>query len=181
MSWSLGWPYSSGNSVWDKLVMKINGGMACCSPFTSLASLSDNYQGYTALWVNPAANTSVYVLANRGAGTSTTFYLNNVVNPYPVSYASYQQGLSVTFLWYSVYKTYTRYTLTQPNFSAYTLNTDFTISSSASIIATSKPIRFYSHQYYPLTYEFNWNVASSTYNNRNMSHIILYLTGVRNI
>jgi hypothetical protein len=152
MSWSLGWPYSTGTNVWDKLVMKINGGMTCCSPFTSLSSLTDNYQTYTALWINTAANTSVYVLANRGSGISTTFYINNVINPYPVSFDTYQQGLSATFLWYSVYKTYTKYTLTQPSYSAYTLNNDFTVSSSASIIATSKAIRFNSHQNYPLTY-----------------------------
>lgn len=156
--------------------MKINGGMTCCSPFSSLSSLTDNYQAYTALWVNTAANTSVYVLANRGSGTSTTFYINNVVNPQPVSFATYQQGLSATFLWYSVYKTYTKYTLTQPSYSAYSLNTDFSISS-ASVVSTSEAIRFNSHQYYPLTFEFNWNMDYNTYSNRNMSYIILYFTG----
>jgi hypothetical protein len=132
--------------------MKINGGMTCCSSFNSLSTLTDNYVTYTVLWTNPAANISVYILATRGSGASTTFRINNVVNPFPVSYATYIQGLSATFLWYSNYQTYAKYTLTQPSYSSYTLNTDFTISSSGTIVANSKAIRFNSHQNYPLTY-----------------------------
>ena len=154
MSWAFGWPYSSGSNVWDKLVMKINGGMTCCSPYSSLSTLTDNYGNtLNKLWVNTAANISVYTLLSRSSGVSTTIYINNVINPQPVSFATYQQGRSATFLWYSAYKTYTKYTLTQPSYSAYSLNSDFISYAPDIVTASYTPISsYYTNQYYPFCY-----------------------------
>jgi len=150
--WTLGWPYSTGSNSWDKLVVKINGGVTCCSAFSNLAYLTDTSGvTYTALWVNTNANISVYIQATKSSGTTTTFRINNVVNPNPVSYATYQQGLSVTFLWYSVYKTYNKYSLAQPDYSTYSLNSDFVLAG-VGLVGGSNGIIYNSHQYYPLTY-----------------------------
>lgn len=178
--WNVAWPYTSGTSVSDKLVVKMNGGATCCSPYSSLATLSDNYTTYIKLWVNTQANTTVYEMTSRPQSTSIRLYINNVVNPNPVSYETYQQGLTATFSWYSNYQTYNIYSLSQPSYSAYTKRSDFVVCSSPSYISASKPYHYPSHQYYPLIYEFNWNYDYSSYNNRNLSYIILYFTaGVR--
>ena len=89
LKWTLGWPYSSGSNIHDKLVVKIDGGVTCCKAYSSLASLTDNYRTYTALWINTKANTSIYWLPTRSSGTSTTFKINNVRNPNPVDFATY--------------------------------------------------------------------------------------------
>ena len=87
--WTVSWPYSTGAGPDDKLLVKMTGGVTCCRSYSSLASLTDNYRTYTALWTNTKANTSVYQLASRSSGTSTTFRINNVINPNPVNYADY--------------------------------------------------------------------------------------------
>lgn len=174
---NVNWPYSSGSNVWDKLVFKISGGATCCSSFSSLAVISNNYTTLTQLWVNTKANTSVYVLPSLSQSTSIRMYVNNVNNPNPVSYNTYIQGLTASFTYYSNYQTFNIYSLTQPAYSSYTKQTDFTVTGAASYIAPSKPAHYYSHQYYPLTYEFNWNLNANSYNNRNLSYIILYFTG----
>jgi hypothetical protein len=138
--------------VWDKLVFKMNGGATCCRSFSSLAVLTDNYVTYTPLWINTKANTSVYVLASRSGGTSTTFYINNIINPNPVNYATYQQSLSGTLSWYSVHKTYAIYTYNQPSYSAYAKNSDFTVCGSPSFISSSDAPHNPTHPAYPLIY-----------------------------
>lgn len=92
--WDQGWPYNSGSNVWDKFVLKISGGATCCNAYSNLY-ISDNITSYTALWVNTKANTSVYVLPSRSSSVNTRFYINNVINPNPVSYLTYQKGLTV--------------------------------------------------------------------------------------
>ena len=151
LQWTVGWPYNSGTAIWDKLVLKIDGGVTCCRAFSSLDHLTDNYMTYTVLWANTKANTTVYDMPARNSGTSTTFRINNVINPQPVNHATYEQGKKVTISWYSVYKTYNIYTLTQPNYSAYSKNSDFQ-TGTASYVSNTRPNHFYSHQYYPLTY-----------------------------
>ena len=89
LKWTVGWPYSSGSNIHDKFTTKITGGVTCCSPYSSLDNFSDQYLSYTLLWTNLKANYSVYVLPTRSSGTSTTFRINNVVNPNPVNYATY--------------------------------------------------------------------------------------------
>ena len=87
--WSINWPYSSGSNVHDKIAVKMSGGITCCRAYSSLASLSDNYITYTALWVNTKANTSVYQMPSRSSGSSTNFRINNVINPNAVNFADY--------------------------------------------------------------------------------------------
>ena len=89
MQWTIGWPYSSGSNVHDKIVMKIDGGVTCCRAFSSLDYLTDNYQTYTVLWANTKANTTIYQMPARSSGTSTNFRINNVINPNPVDFANY--------------------------------------------------------------------------------------------
>ena len=178
--WTTGWPYSSGTNVWDKIVMKIDGGVTCCSAYSSLDSLTDNYITYTVLWANTKTNTTVYDMPARSSGTSTTFRINNVINPNPVNFATYEQGKKVTLIWYSVYKTYNIYTLSQPNYSSYNKVSDFQVDGSANYVSESKPNHYPSHQYYPLTYEFYHNIGANSYSGRNISYIIVYFTsGVR--
>ena len=174
---AISWPYNSGSQNWDKLVFKMKGGATCCRVFSSLAVLTDNYVTYTPLWINTRANTSVYILASRSGGTSTTFYINNIVNPNPVDYANYQQGLSGTLSWYSVYRTFAIYTYTQPNYSAYSKNSDFVVSNPPSFVSMSDPPHNPSHTAYPLIYEFTWNIGANSYTNRNISYLTLYFTG----
>ena len=83
--------------------MKIDGGVTCCRSYSSLASISDNYISYTKLWVNTKANTSVYTLPNRNSGTSTTLRINNVINPNPVAYDTYNLGRTVELRFYDSY------------------------------------------------------------------------------
>lgn len=73
--------------------------------------------------------------------------------------------------------------MTQPSFSTYTLTSDFVVCSAPTFITDSAADNsWYSHQYYPLTYEWSWTLSASAYANRNLSYIILYFTqGVRYI
>ena len=150
--WAVGWPYSSGSNVHDKIALKIEGGVTCCSPYSSLDHLTDQYHTYSVLWANTKANTTIYQMPSRSSGTSTTFRINNVVNPNPVDFATYEQGKKITLKWYSVYKTYNIYTLNQPNYSSYSKKSDFQVDNSANYVADTKPNHFNSHQNYPLTY-----------------------------
>ena len=178
--WTVSWPYSSGSNTWDKISVKIDGGATCCSSFTNLAVLSDNYVTYTPLWINTKANTTIYIMPTRSSGTSSTLRINNVVNPNGVNYPVYEKGKQVTIKWHSIYLTYNIYTLAQQSYTSYTKNTDFTVSSSPSYISGSAPYHYPSHQYYPLIYQFDWNLVSSSYTNRNMSYILLTFTaGIR--
>lgn len=81
---------------------------------------------------------------------------------------------------YSSYRTSYIASINQPAFSTYTSNSDFVVSSTPTRTESTASFNFHSH--YPLTYEFSWNLAASNYNNRNISHILLYFTsGVRAI
>jgi hypothetical protein len=173
------WPYSTGSSIQDKILVSIDGGITCCRAYSSLAVLSDQWNTYTQLWVNTKANTSVYQMPSRSSGTSTTFRINNVINPNPVAYATYEKGKQVTFKWFSNYQIYNIYKLSQQNYASYGKDTDFSVSG-ASYVSGSKPSHKSSHQYFPLTYEISWNLNSNSYTGRNISHIMLYFTsGVR--
>lgn len=178
--WSFSWPYNSGSNVWDKILVQIHGGITCCQSYSSLASFSDQYGGFTALWVNTKANTTVYQMkGSRSTGQSMTFYINNVINPNPVNYADYEKGKEVTIKFITWYKLYNIYRLSQPNYSSYGRDNDF-VMGTASYVSGSKPAHHYSHQYYPLTYEFYWDVKANSYNGRNISYILLEFTnGVR--
>ena len=176
------WPYSSGSNHWDKVSVQIEGGITCCRSYSSLASFSDNYGTYTALWVNTKANTSVYRMIGRSSGASTTFRINNVINPNPVDYATYEQGKKVIIKMFMVFKTYKVWDLTQPNYSAYSKVSDFQVDNSPGYVAGSKPYHYPSHQYYPLTYEFYHNIGANSYSGRNISHIIVYFTsGIKSL
>lgn len=118
-------------------------------------------------------------MPSRSSSTSTTFRINNVNNPYPVAYDTYNQGRKVTFIWYSGYQTYNVYNLVQPTYSAYSLNSDF-VTGGATFQSQSNPHHYNSHQYYPLTYEFYFDVMANSYSGRNISHILFTFTsGVR--
>lgn len=83
------WPYSSTNSdISQKMVLKIGGGITCCREFSSL-TLSDSQTGYTLLWTDTIANISVYRTPTKTVSTSTSLYINNVINPYPYQKATY--------------------------------------------------------------------------------------------
>ena len=182
LKYTISWPYNSGSNHWDKIAITIDGGATCCQSYSSLASFSDNYNSYTALWINTKANTSVYQMIGRSSGTSITFRFNNARNPNPVDYATYEQGKKASIKLYSVFKTYKIYDLTQPNYSAYSKRTDFQVDNSPGYVTGSKPYHFPSHQNYPLTYEFYHNIGANSYNNRNISYIIVYFTsGMKSI
>ena len=51
------------------------------------------------------------------------------------------------------------------------------MSSSPSYVSGSAPNHFPSHQYYPLVYQFSWNINSNLYSGRNLSYILLTFTG----
>ena len=178
--WTVDWPYSSGSNVWDKISVNIDGGVTCCSAYSNLATLSDQWITYTKLWVNTKANTTIYQMPQRSLGTSSTFSVNNVVNPNPVDFDVYEKGRKVIIKWYSIYWAIYIYTLTQQSYSSYTKNSDFVISSSPSYVSGSAPNHFPSHPYYPLAYEFSWSVNNNSYPGRNLSYILLTFTsGIR--
>jgi hypothetical protein len=174
---AVSWPYSSNSGdVSQKIVMKIYGGITCCRAFTSL-SLSDDQTGYTLLWANAGTNTSVYVTPSKST-ISTNWYISGVINPNQVSYQTYNQLLQITFLMYSGYKTSYVMRLNQPAFSAYSILSDFAVASNPTL--TESPARYNSHSYFPMTYEFNWNLNSGSYSGRNISYIVMYFTsGIR--
>lgn len=175
---NLNWPYNSNSGdVSQKIVMKIYGGITCCQSFTNLY-MSDSQTGYTLLWTNTAANVSVYITPTKGVSTNTNWFINGINNPNEVNYRTYNQLYTVTFAMYSSYKTSYITTINQPAFSTYSLNSDFVVSSNPS--STESTANFHFHSYFPITYEFSWNLAANSYSNRNISYIILYFTsGVR--
>lgn len=159
--------------------MKIAGGITCCQTFSSL-TLSDTQVGSygTPLWSNPILNITVYNTPTLGVGTNINWNINNVVNPNQVMYATYQNIMTTTFIMYNNYQTRYITKLNQPDFSTYTLDTDFTVGSNPSLIIGNANYGF--HQYFPMIYEFSLNPNSNSYTGRNISYIIIYFTsGVR--
>ena len=69
--------------------VKIDGGVTCCSAYSNLATLSDQWITYTKLWVNTKANTTIYQMPARSSGTSSTLRVNNAINPNPVDFDVY--------------------------------------------------------------------------------------------
>lgn len=173
------WPYGSTAFTSEKIVMKITGGITCCQAFSSL-TLSDSQTTYSVLWSNPNTNTTVYSTPTKGYNQNTNWYISNIINPNQVSYYTYNQNPQVTFIMYSAYHTSFITKLNQPSFSSYALNSDFVITSTPNRVETSGHFSF--HSYYPMNYDFSWNLASSNYAGRNISYIITYFTnGIRYI
>lgn len=176
---NLNWPYNSNSGdVSQKIVMKIYGGITCCQSFVNLYMNDSQSSTYTPLWTNSAANVSVYITPTKGSGTNTNWFIKGINNPNEVSYQTYNKLYTVTFAMYSSYKTSYITTINQPAFSTYSLNSDFVVDSVPA--KTESTANFNFHSYYPITYEVYWNLAASSYANRNISYIILYFTsGVR--
>jgi hypothetical protein len=79
---------------------------------------------------------------------------------------------------YSAYRTSYITRLNQPSFSSYGVNSDFVVTSNPSKVETAGHFSFHSH--YPMNYDFSWDLASSSYAGRNISHILTYFTnGIR--
>lgn len=89
---STSWPYSSTYSdISQKVVLKVRGGVTCCTPFSNLG-LTDNRTGgsaYTLLWTDKVANISVYRTPSITGGWSTDFQVTGIVNPYPYQKETY--------------------------------------------------------------------------------------------
>ncbi len=138
------WPYNSNSAdVSQKIVLKIAGGITCCQSFNSL-TLTDSQTGYTLLWSNPNANTSVYETPSKGINTDTYWYINNVVNPNQVSFQTYNQLRETTFIMYVSYKTTYISKLNQPAFSSYASVSDFVVSSSPTITESNAHFSYHS-------------------------------------
>jgi len=170
------WPFSSSSSdVSQKISFKLQGGYTCCQNH-DLLRFSDNTVYYTRLWVNNAANTSVYVMPDRGQGNSANFHINAIRNPEQVNRHTYDKIRTATAILYNNYKAVSFSTVNQPSFSSYSANTDFTVKSDLGT-AIDKPTYVHTHLNYPLTYDFHWTPSSNSYANRNISYIIVYFTG----
>ena len=85
----------------------------------------------------------------------------------------------MTAILYNSYKASFISSFSQPTFASYTANTDFTVTSNPGS-ALEGVTGLNNHLNFPLTYEFSWDLLSSTYTNRGISYIIMYFTnGVR--
>ena len=79
--WAVTWPYTSNSGdVSQKIAFKLQGGITCCQSFTTLW-FSDATVYYDRLWVNTAANISVYRMPTRNSGNGVNFHINSVNNP----------------------------------------------------------------------------------------------------
>lgn len=70
---STSWPYTSNyNDISQKVVLKVRGGVTCCTSFASLG-LDDNLTGsaYTLLWTDKVANISVYRTPSHTGSVAT--------------------------------------------------------------------------------------------------------------
>lgn len=166
---NLGWPYNSNSGdISQKLVMKIAGGITSVQSFSSLTL------GYSLLWCNTNANTSIYQTPSISNTANTNISISNVVNPQAVNAPTNDQLLTITFIFYVSYKTTYLTTLNQFSFSSYSMNTDFTVTGAAPLVDSTANFNFQSA--YPMTYDFTWSFGASNYNNRNISYIVLYFT-----
>lgn len=171
------WPYASTATTSEKIVMKITGGITCNNAFTSL-TLNDSQSTYTPLWSNPSTNVTVYSTPTKSNNVNTNWCILNILNPNQVSYDTYNQNPQVTFIMYSAYRASYITKLNQPSFGSYSANSDFVVTSNPSRVETLGHFSF--HSYYPMNYDFNWDLVSSNYAGRNISHILTYFTsGVR--
>lgn len=82
---NLNWPYSSSNSdISQKMTMKINGGVTCCTSFPSFSLYNTGTGTQTLLWTNKISNISVYRTGSISSGANIEIRLNSHVNPYPI-------------------------------------------------------------------------------------------------
>jgi hypothetical protein len=78
------WPYTSSSSdSSQKVVLKLYGGVTCCTSFNSIALRDNLLSSYTLLWTNTKGNISVYKTPTRSSSTSVNLWINNIINPYP--------------------------------------------------------------------------------------------------
>jgi hypothetical protein len=91
---STSWPYSSNfNDISQKVVLKVRGGITCCTSFANLG-LTDNRTGgsaYTLLWTDKVTNISVYRTPSITGTLSTDLQITGVTNPYPYQKQTYEQ------------------------------------------------------------------------------------------
>lgn len=82
---NLNWPYTSSNSdISQKMILKINGGVTCCTLFSSFALYNNRTGTQTLLWTNKISNISVYRTDSISSGASTQIRINSHTNPYPI-------------------------------------------------------------------------------------------------
>jgi hypothetical protein len=118
------------------------------------------------------------VTPTKGVNTNTHWFINNVINPSQVSFHTYNQLLTTTFIMYSSYRTAYITKLNQPSFASYALQSDFVVGNNPAIAEHTANFNY--HRFFPMTFDFSWNLASNSYTGRNISYIILHFTsGVR--
>ena len=91
---STSWPYSSNyNDISQKVVLKVRGGVTCCTSFANLG-LTDNRTGgsaYVLLWTDRVANVSVYRTPSITGSWATDLQITGIANPYPFQKETYEQ------------------------------------------------------------------------------------------
>ena len=179
---AISWPYTSSVSdTSQKIVLKVQGGLTCCNPFSSF-SLNDNVTtSYSLLWTDSVANISVYQTPTHSSGLSTRLNINNVVNPYPYQFDTYNQLLLINVLMYSNYANTYLQQFSQLDYSSYNQLSQLSVQSGlgSSVDAT----RSYSfHPGYPMTYDISYSFTLSAFPNRQLDYTLLSFTaGVASI
>ena len=176
------WPYTSNyNDITEKVVMKISGGITCCTAYDTFVLDSNVTGAFVELWTDKVANITVYRTPSINHNTYLQLQILNVKNPWAYQRDTYEQIKEIEVLFYDNYKNTYIKQITQFAFSSYNRGSE--ISVDTNLGSPIHPPKSYSyHSHYPMVYDIEYSFSTSSFANRELDETILKFTsGVREI
>lgn len=173
------WPYPSSNTVSEKTLIKMDGGILCCSTFTSYAYRIQS-TNYVVLWSNSKINQVILATPSLSA-TSSSLRLANVVNPYPYQYTLYNSLMTMELMVYNSYQRVGVDTFNQPAWSDHTATSNsVTLTAVSNIYHRTSSNQF--HDNYAVSYDFTFTFTTNDFIQRKVTYgLVTFTAGVGQI
>lgn len=173
------WPYNSGNTISEKTMLRMSGGITCCQSFTSF-SVDAQSTAFTILWANSKAN----VLVMRTPSLSiapTNMRIFGVINPYPYQVSLYNSTREIEIVIYSSYKRVAFDYVTQYPWSSFAQT-----GNSMNLYTISGPYHKTGsnqiHSAFAATYDFTFNFTANDFSARKITYcVVVFTAGVGTI
>lgn len=167
------WPQTSSNTVSEKTLVSLVGGILCCTSISSL-TFSAQSTGFGILWANTKANVVVLATPSLSA-VATNFYISSLVNPYPYQVSSYNTTRSLKM---SIFNNYRRVAVeqqTQPAWTSYSVTSNsMSLSSVSGIYHKTSTNDF--HSSFLVTYDFTFSFSTNDFATRKVTYCIVQFT-----
>lgn len=173
------WPQSSTNTISEKTLVALSGGILCCTAISGL-SFDGQSRTFPVLWANTKANIVVLDTPSMSTG-GTNFYINSLVNPYPYQVSTYNTTMTVSMIIYKDYQRVAVENQNQPAWTSYaTTSNSMTLSSVSGIYHQTGSNQF--HNSFLVTYDFTFSFAANDFATRKVTYcLVVFTAGVGQI